>query len=221
MVSAMWQSRLCRSLPTLPSLSGELLGWGWVVRSTVWAITAFITAFLVTLQANAMWKRLGHGSQVLNTATPPAVAVIPPAVRDPQQLPSLFPPQALLSGAKRGGRKREGGGGRDYLGVKDRMWATKGEFFGPTSFQSTICAWTATEFKQRCQTKLRYREVRAAFTEKKKKYHMIGRRYSEGGQVRLAQKLRINQVVHKALAAGGRKKKLKKKEKPIIGQRRV
>lgn len=42
--------------------------------------------------------------------------------------------------------------------------------------------------------------------KRKKKYHMIGRRYSEGGQVRLAQKLRINQVVHKALAAGGRKK---------------
>lgn len=108
----MWQSRLHRSFLTLPSLSGELLGWGWgwVVRSTVWAITAFITAFLVTLQANAMWKRLIHGSQVLNTATPPAVAVIPPTVHDPQQLPSLFPPQALLSGAKRGGRKREGEG---------------------------------------------------------------------------------------------------------------
>lgn len=181
----MQQSRLHGSLPTLPSLSGELLGWGWVVRSTVWAITAFITAFLVTLQANAMWKRLIHGSQVLNTATPPAVAVIPPAVRDPQQLPSLFPPQALLSGAKGGGRKREGEGGRDYLGVKDRMWATKGEFFGPTSFQSTICAWTATEFKQRCQTKLRYREVQAAFTEKKKKITWLGEGILKGDRYAL------------------------------------
>lgn len=150
------------SFPTLPSLSGELLGWGWVVKTTVWAITAFITAFLVTLQANAMWKRLIHGSQVLNTATPPAVAVIPPAVCDPQQLPSPFPPQAPLSGVKGGGRRRKGGG-CDYLGVKDRMWATKGEFFEPTSFQSTICAWTATEFKQRRQTKHRYREVHAGF----------------------------------------------------------
>lgn len=28
-------------------------------------------------------------------------------------------------------------------GVTDRMWATKGEFFEPTSFLSTMCAWTA------------------------------------------------------------------------------
>lgn len=39
---------------------------------------------------------------------------------------------------------------------------------------------------------------------------MIGRRYSEGKQVCLAQKLQINKVVHKAKQ---KKKKLKKKEK--------
>lgn len=163
------------------SLSGELLGWGWVVKTTVWAITAIITAFLVTLQANAMWKRLIHGSQVLNAATPPAVPVIPPAVCDPQLLPSPFPPQTPLSGGKGGGCRREGG--CDYLGVKHRMWVTKGEFFKPTSFQSTICAWTATEFKQRRQTKHRYREVHAGFT----KSHTIRRRDPEGTQVRFAQ----------------------------------
>lgn len=41
---------------------------------------------------------------------------------------------------------------------------------------------------------------------------MIGRRYSEGGQVCLAQKLRINKVVHKALLREG-EKKTEKKEK--------
>ncbi len=71
------------------SLSGELLGRGWVVKPTAWVITAVITAFLVTLQANAMWKRLIHGSQVLNTATPPAVAVIPPC--------GLWPPATSFS----------------------------------------------------------------------------------------------------------------------------
>lgn len=111
-------------------------------QTAVWAITAVITVFLVTLQANAMWKRLIHGSQVLNTTTPPAAAVIPtpPPVSDPKQLLSLFPPQALLSGGKEGGCRRKGGS-CDYLGVKDRMWATKGYFFETSSFQSRVQAW--------------------------------------------------------------------------------
>lgn len=119
------------AFPTLPSLSGELHGRGWVVKTTVWAITAVITAFLVTLQANAMWKRLIHGSQVLNTTTPLAVAVIPPVVCDPQQLPSPFPPQAPLSGG-RGRRHRRKGGGelwlpggqRQDVGNKERVLQT-------------------------------------------------------------------------------------------------
>lgn len=123
---------------------------------------------LVTLQANATWKILIHGSRVLHTATLPAEAVIPPPPRhpllvyDPQQLPSPFPPQAapcLRVGG--GGRRREVG--CDYLGVKHRMWATKGEFFEPTSSQSTISAWTVTEFKQQGQTKHRYWDVCAGF----------------------------------------------------------
>lgn len=102
-------------------------GGGW--SKPVWAITAIITASLVTLQANAMWKRLIHGSQVLNTATPPAEAVIPPAVSDPQQLPSLFPPQAPLSGGKGGGCRGEGvlwlpGGQTQDVGNKGRVLRT-------------------------------------------------------------------------------------------------
>lgn len=106
-------------------------------QTAVRAITAIITVFSVTLQANAMWKRLIHGSQVLNTATPPAAVVIPtpPRFSDPQQLPSLFPPQALLSGKKEDGCRRKGGS-CDYLGVKDRMWATKRHFFKPSLFQT-------------------------------------------------------------------------------------
>lgn len=61
-------------------------------QTAVWAITAVITVFLVTPQANAMWKRLIHGSQVLNTATPPAAAVIP---TPPPQV--LWPPATSIS----------------------------------------------------------------------------------------------------------------------------
>lgn len=67
-----------------------------------------------------------------------AEPVIPLMVCDPQQLPSPFPPQALLSRGKGAVCRREGCS--DYLGVKHRMWVTKGEFFKPTSFQSTMCA---------------------------------------------------------------------------------
>ena len=102
-------------------------GGGW--SKPAWAITAVITAFFLTLQANAMWKRLIHGSQVLNTATPPAKAVIPPplpVVCDPQQLPSLFPPQAPLSGV--GGVGEEGlwlpGGWTQDVGNKGRVLRT-------------------------------------------------------------------------------------------------
>lgn len=185
----------CPHLPPLISPSGKMCmcvlgGGGW--SKPVWAITAIITASLVTLQTNAMWKRLIHGSQVLNTATPPAEAVIPPAVPDPQQLPSLFPPQAPLSGGKEEGA--EGKGCCDYLGVKHRMWVTKGEFFEPTSFQSTICAWTVMEFKQRRQTKHRYRDVHAGFT----KIHTIRRRDPEGAQSVLYHKwLNFNKMVYK------------------------
>lgn len=62
------------------------------------------------------------------------------------------------------GRCRRRGGGCDYLGVKDRMWATKREFFKPTSSQSRICGWTGMEFKQWHQTKHTYREILAGFT---------------------------------------------------------
>lgn len=48
------------------SMSGELLGWG-VVKTAVWVITAVITTFFLTLQTDAMWKSLIHGSQVLHS----------------------------------------------------------------------------------------------------------------------------------------------------------
>lgn len=131
-------------------------------QPAVWAITAVITVFLVTLQANAMWKRLIHGSQVLNTATPPATAVIPtppPRFSDPQQLPSLFPPQTLLSGGKEEGCRRKGGS-CDYLRVKDRMWATKGYFFESSSFQTRVQA-QATEGKiQSVKQHFRYNGIK-------------------------------------------------------------
>lgn len=109
---------------------------------------------------------------------------IPPLHRQRLSSPlwSVTPSNFLLCSHHRhpflGGKKEgaEEGGLCDYLGVKHRMWVTKGEFFEPTSFQSTICAWTVKEFKQRRQTKHRYREVHAGFT----KIHTITRRDSEG-----------------------------------------
>lgn len=81
-------------------------------QTAVWAITAVITVFLVTPQANAMWKRLIHGSQVLNTATPPAAAVIP--TPPPGSLtPSNFHlcshhRHSCLEGRRKGAEGREG-----------------------------------------------------------------------------------------------------------------
>lgn len=89
--------------------------------------------------------------------------------------------------------------GCDYLErgmggvVKDRMWATKGEFFELTSFQSTICAWTAAEFEQGSQTKHRYRDVHAGFTE----IHRIRRKNQE--YALLKKMTELNKVVDKAL----------------------
>lgn len=97
-------------------------------HTTVWAITAIIAKFPVTLQANAMWKRLIHGSQVLNTL--PVEAVPPP----PQW--SVTPSNFLLCSHQRhpclggwGGCRWEGGlwlsGGQTQdVGNKGRVLQT-------------------------------------------------------------------------------------------------
>lgn len=102
--------------PFLVSLrwaAGVGVGVGVGGQAAVWAITAVITVFPVTLQANAMWKRLIHGSQVLNTATPPAAAVIPTPPPPGSLTPSIFHlcshhRHSCLEGRRKGAEGREG-----------------------------------------------------------------------------------------------------------------
>lgn len=62
----------------------------WTAYQSEWGGMALMVKFTVTLQANAMWTWLIHGSQVLNTATLPTEAVIHPPSCPWSMTPSNF-----------------------------------------------------------------------------------------------------------------------------------
>lgn len=119
-------------------------------------------------------------------------------------------------GRKGGGRKREGEGAVITWGSKTGCGQQRESSSGP--LHSNPQSVLEQPRNSNSSAKQSSGIVQAAFTEKKRKNHMIGRRYSEGGQVCLAQKLRINKVVHKALLREGEKKTEKEIKNPLLGR---
>lgn len=123
-------------------------------KGTVWVITAIITTFLQAYKLSPCEKAQ---SMVRRFSMLPLhwQGLSSPVFEGgwwPQCLPPFtFPSQLAHVKGERGRGER----GRVQLTCgSDTGYGEQREFFRPTSFQSTVCAWTVMEFKQPSKTKL-------------------------------------------------------------------